>query len=159
MCTEGAIVAEGCGSTCGGAGGVSGVCRCGPEGEVGCVVGVGSRRGGCGVLAAWDTSVCATCCAACDEGCCWGSGSTETTGLGGVGTTAAAVGAGDAGGGWDGIADGLRVSGSRDESEGGRGGEGGFGAAIGAAKSTFVVSATAMATGGGAIGPVRAMVI
>lgn len=108
---------------------------------------------------AWDTSDCAACGAACDDGCGWGSGSTETTGLGGVGTTAAAVGAGDAGGGWDGIADGLRVSGSRDESDEGRAGEGGFGAAMGVAKSAFVVSATAMVTGGGAIGPVCPILI
>jgi hypothetical protein len=88
-----------------------------------------------------------------------GSGSTRTTGLGGVGTAAATVGAGEAGGGWDGIADGFRASGSRGESEGDREGGGEFGAAMGAAKSRLVVSATAMATGGGAIGPVCAMVI
>src|SRR6185295_15745483 len=104
-------------------------------------------------------SVCAACCAGCETNCCWGSGSTRTTGLGGVDTAAAAVGAGEAGGGWDGIADGFRVSGSRVESEGGREGGGEFGAAMGAATSRFVVSATAMATGGGVIGPVCAMFI
>lgn len=122
-------------------------------------MGVGSWRGCWGCLAAGDTSVCPVCCATGDDNCCRGSGSTRTTGLEGVDTIAAAVGAGDVGDGWDGIADGLRVSGSRDESEGGREGGGGFGAAMGAAKSRLVVSATAMAPGGGVIGPVCAMVI
>jgi hypothetical protein len=76
-----------------------------------------------------------------------------------VGAVAAAVGAGGTGVGCGGTADDLRVPGSRKESEGGSEGGGGFGAAMGAAKSRFVVSATAMATGGGAIGPVCAIVI
>jgi len=155
---EGPIGAEGCGSTDGGTGDASGLCRCGSAEEIGCVVGVGSWFF-CGGLAAWDTSVCAACCAAGDDNFCCGSGSTRTTGLGGVGTAEATVGAGEAGGGSDGIADGFRDSGSRGESEGGREGGGEFGAAMGVAKSRFVVSATAMATGGGAIGPVCAMVI
>ena len=159
MCVEGPIGTKGRGSTGGGTGDASGICCCGPAEEIGCTVGIGSWLNCCGGLAAWDTSVCAVCCAACDDSCCRGSASTRTTGFGGVGNIAAAGWTGETSGGLGGIADGLRVSGSREESEGAREGGDGFGTAMGLAKSRFVVSATAMATGGGVIGPVCVVVI
>ena len=150
---------EGRGSTGGGTGNASGIGGCGPAEEIGCTMGIGSWLSCWGGLAAWDTSVCAVCCAACDDDCFWGCGSTRVTGLGGVGNIDAAGWTGETGGGLGGIADGFRASGSRVESEGGREGGGGFGTAMGLAKSRFVVSATAMATGGGVIGPVCGMAI
>lgn len=106
-------------------------------------------------MAALDTSVCAGCCAACDEG----SGSTPTTGLGGIGDIAAAVGTGETSGGLGEIADGLKGSGSREDSAAAGEGGGGFGMAIGAVTSGFVARGTAMATGGGRIGLVCVTVI
>ena len=146
MCVEGPIGTKGRGSTGGGTGDASGICCCGPAEEIGCTVCVG--------IGSW-----LNCCAACDDSCCGGSGSTRTTGFGGVGNIAAAGWTGETSGGLGGIADGLRVSGSREESEGAREGGDGFGTAMGLAKSRFVVSATAMATGGGVIGPVCVVVI
>lgn len=57
------------------------------------------------------------------------------------------------------MADGLGGSGSREESEGAEEGGGGFGTAVAEAMSRFVVRGTAMATGGGVIGPVCVTVI
>jgi hypothetical protein len=74
-----------------------------------------------------------------------------------VGNTA--TGAGEASGGLVGMADGLGGSGSREESEGAEEGGGGFGTAVAEAMSRFVVRGTAMATGGGVIGPVCVTVI
>lgn len=120
------------------------------------MMGIGSFRGGCGNIAAWDTSVCG---AAADDNCCWDSGSTRTTGLGGGGDIAAGVEAGEPSGGLGEMADGLRGSGSCEESEGGVEGEGGFGTAVAEAGSGFVLMATALATGGGRIGLVCVTVI
>lgn len=108
-------------------------------------------------MAAWDTSACRGCCTVCDDGCGCGSGSTRTTGLGGAGNTAAE--AGEASGGLVEMADGLGGPGSREESEVAEEGGGGFGTAVVEAMSGFVVRGTAMATGGGVIGPVCVTVI
>ena len=118
-------------------------------------MGSGSRRAGCGGLLVCDEVSCAVC-GVCG-GRCRGTGASRATGCGGV--SVVPVGAGETGGGSSRDVDGIRVSGSLEETEGARGAGGGLGSAVAGDRSRFVVMATDMMIGGGVAGAVCIMVM